>query len=66
MLHQVGFHANRKKDDVTYELVKKPFQMSIMNGSHGVPQQHQSGNCADTLRLAEYLLANKKEFDWTE
>ena len=26
-----------------------------------------SGNCgAHTLRLAEYLLANKKEFDWKE
>ena len=26
-----------------------------------------SGNCgAHTLRLAEYLLANKKEFNWKE
>ncbi|KAI9162204.1 hypothetical protein LWI28_024884 [Acer negundo] len=38
-----------------------------MDGSRGVPQQHQGGNCgAHTLRLAEYLLANKKEFDWKE
>ncbi|KAI9176991.1 hypothetical protein LWI28_009641 [Acer negundo] len=38
-----------------------------MDGSRGVPQQHQGGNCgAHTLRLAEYLLANKKEFNWKE
>ncbi|KAI9192391.1 hypothetical protein LWI28_022229 [Acer negundo] len=67
MLHQVEFHSNRTKDDVTYSLSKKGFRMSIMDGSRGVPQQHQGGNCgAYTLRLAEYLLANKKEFDWKE
>ncbi|KAI9177581.1 hypothetical protein LWI28_016890 [Acer negundo] len=67
MLHQVEFHSNRTKDDVTYGLSKKAFRMSIMDESRGVPQQHQGGNCgAHTLRLAEYLLANKKEFDWKE
>ncbi|KAK4848942.1 hypothetical protein QYF36_019046 [Acer negundo] len=67
MLHQVEFHSNRTKDDVTYSLSKKAFRMSIMDGSRGVPQQHQGGNCgAHTLRLAEYLLANKKKFDWKE
>ncbi|KAI9182725.1 hypothetical protein LWI28_028255 [Acer negundo] len=67
MLHQVEFHSNRTKDDVTYSLSKKAFRMSIMDRSRGVPQQHQGGNCgAHTLRLAEYLLANKKEFDWKE
>ncbi|KAI9200925.1 hypothetical protein LWI28_015135 [Acer negundo] len=65
--HEVKFHSNRTKDDVTYSLSKKAFRMSIMDGSCGVPQQHQGGNCgAHTLRLAEYLLANKKEFDWKE
>ncbi|KAI9161031.1 hypothetical protein LWI28_013797 [Acer negundo] len=67
MLHQVGFHANRRKEDTTYKLAKKPFRMSIMDGSRRVPQQHQGDNCgAYILRLVEYLLANKKEFDWTE
>ncbi|KAK4842861.1 hypothetical protein QYF36_000924 [Acer negundo] len=61
---EVKFHSSRTKDDVTYSLSKKAFLMSIMDGSHGVPQQHQGGNCgAHTLRLAEYFLANKKEFD---
>ncbi|KAI9162584.1 hypothetical protein LWI28_028725 [Acer negundo] len=36
----------------------------------GLPDEHHGripGNCgAHTLRLAEYLLANKKEFDWKE
>ncbi|KAK4851712.1 hypothetical protein QYF36_017745 [Acer negundo] len=63
MLHQVEFHSNRTKDDVTYSLSKKAFRMSIMDGSRGVPQQHQG---AHTLILAEYLSANKKEFDWKE
>ncbi|KAI9157273.1 hypothetical protein LWI28_019621 [Acer negundo] len=58
MLHQVEFHSNRTKDDVIYSLSKKAFRMSIMDGSRGVPQQHQG--------MTEYLLANKKEFDWKE
>ncbi|KAI9173747.1 hypothetical protein LWI28_005886 [Acer negundo] len=64
---EVEFHSNRMKDDVTYILSKRAFRMSIMDGTRGVPQQHQGGNCgAHTLRLAEYLLANKKEFHWKE
>ncbi|KAI9157217.1 hypothetical protein LWI28_018676 [Acer negundo] len=56
---EVGFHSNRTKDDVTYKLSKKAFS----DEHHG----RILGNCgAHTLRLAEYLLANKKEFDWKE
>ncbi|KAK4859970.1 hypothetical protein QYF36_015187 [Acer negundo] len=49
MLHQVEFHSNRTKDDVTYSLSKKAFRMSIMDGSRGVPQQHQGYDCFNIL-----------------
>ncbi|KAK4838632.1 hypothetical protein QYF36_015209 [Acer negundo] len=66
-LKTTGFHSNRMKDDVTYKLSKKAFRMSIIDESHRVPQPNQGGNCgAYSLRLVDYLLANKKEFDWKE
>ncbi|KAK3230602.1 hypothetical protein Dsin_002483 [Dipteronia sinensis] len=66
MLHRVQFHAKRRSVDTTYAMQDNPFRMSVVSTSR-VPQQTRGGNCgAHTLRLAEYLLANRTEFDWME
>ncbi|KAI9196299.1 hypothetical protein LWI28_022753 [Acer negundo] len=44
----------------------KPFPLNIVSRDR-VPQQDRGGNCgAHTLRLIEYLAANKDTFDWSE
>ncbi|KAK2659165.1 hypothetical protein Ddye_005698 [Dipteronia dyeriana] len=66
MLHQFEFYDKRRRDDTTYDLVDRTFQMSIMSISR-VPQWTTGGNCdANTLRLTEHLLAEKDTLDWSE
>ncbi|KAK3230969.1 hypothetical protein Dsin_002850 [Dipteronia sinensis] len=66
MLHQVGFHDARPRDDPKYDKRNKPFGVSMVSTTH-VPQQTTGGNCgAHTLRLIEYILADRQPFDWSE
>ncbi|KAK3185017.1 hypothetical protein Dsin_032303 [Dipteronia sinensis] len=66
MLHQVGFHDARLTGEVKYEKRNRPFGVSMVSTTH-VPQQTRRGNCgAHTLRLMEYVMANRKTFDWSE
>ncbi|KAI9201680.1 hypothetical protein LWI28_027328 [Acer negundo] len=66
MLHALDFHGRRRRGDMTYTLQNKPFPLNIVSRDR-VPQQDRSGNCgAHTLRLIEYLAANRDTFDWSE
>ncbi|KAI9159879.1 hypothetical protein LWI28_002789 [Acer negundo] len=66
MLHAVDFHGRRQRGDMTYTLRNKPFPLNIVSRDR-VPQQNRGGNCgAHTLRLIEYLAANRDTFDWSE
>ncbi|KAI9185618.1 hypothetical protein LWI28_008868 [Acer negundo] len=66
MLHAVDFHGCRRRGDMTYTLQNKPFPLNIVSRDR-VPQQDKGGNCgAHTLRLIEYLAANRDTFDWSE
>ncbi|KAK2635403.1 hypothetical protein Ddye_030195 [Dipteronia dyeriana] len=66
MLHQTGFYTARPAGLQKFEKTSKPFDVSVVSEKH-VPQQKKSGNCGPhTLRLIEYLLANIKDFDWSE
>ncbi|KAI9196665.1 hypothetical protein LWI28_025916 [Acer negundo] len=66
MLHAVDFHRRRRRGDMTYTLQNNPFPLNIMSRDR-VPQQDRGGNCgAHTLRLIEYLAANRDTFDWSE
>ncbi|KAI9195947.1 hypothetical protein LWI28_019639 [Acer negundo] len=66
MLHALDFHGRRRRGDMTYTLQNKPFPLNIVSRDR-VPQQDRGGNCgAHTLRLIEYLAANRDTFDWSE
>ncbi|KAI9198457.1 hypothetical protein LWI28_016187 [Acer negundo] len=66
MLHAVDFHGRKRRGDITYTLQNKPFPLNIVSRDR-VPQQDRGGNCgAHTLRLIEYLVANRDTFDWLE
>ncbi|KAK3199175.1 hypothetical protein Dsin_022590 [Dipteronia sinensis] len=66
MLHQVGFHEARPRDDPKFHKQNKPFGVSMVSSTH-VPQQSTWGNCgAHTLRLIEYVLTNRQPFHWSE
>ncbi|KAI9169856.1 hypothetical protein LWI28_018650 [Acer negundo] len=66
MLHALDFHGRRRRGDMTYTLQNKPFPLNIVSRDR-VPQQDRGGNCgAHTLRLIEYLTANRDTFDWSE
>ncbi|KAK3199080.1 hypothetical protein Dsin_022495 [Dipteronia sinensis] len=59
MLHQMGFHDARPTGEAKYEKRNRPFGV--------VHVLSRRGNCgAHTLRLMEYVLANRKTFDWSE
>ncbi|KAI9176257.1 hypothetical protein LWI28_000486 [Acer negundo] len=63
MLHALDFHGRRRRGDMTYTLQNKPFPLNIVSRDR-VPQQDRGGNCgAHTLRLIEYLAANRDTFD---
>ncbi|KAK0570610.1 hypothetical protein LWI29_003944 [Acer saccharum] len=54
-LYTVHFHRNRQPGDKTYKKKDGPFRMLFV------------GNCgAHTLKMIEYLTANRDTFDWTE
>ncbi|KAK4844594.1 hypothetical protein QYF36_022126 [Acer negundo] len=66
MLHAVDFHGRRRRGDMTYTLQNKPFPLNIVFRDR-VPQQDRGGNYgAHTLRLIEYMAANRDTFDWLE
>ncbi|KAI9182237.1 hypothetical protein LWI28_023370 [Acer negundo] len=66
MLHAVDFHGRIRRGDMTYTLQNKPFPLNIVSRDR-VPQQDRGGNCGvHTLRLIEYLAANRDTFDWSE
>ncbi|KAK2662519.1 hypothetical protein Ddye_001093 [Dipteronia dyeriana] len=66
MLHQVGFHTAQPGGLQKFEKTSKPFDVSVVLGKR-IPQQKKSGNCGlHTLRLIKYLLADIKDFDWSE
>ncbi|KAK4840784.1 hypothetical protein QYF36_018087 [Acer negundo] len=66
MLHAVDFHNRRRRGDMTYTLQNKPFPLNIVSRDL-VPQHDKGGNCgAHTLRLTEYLAANRDTFDWSK
>ncbi|KAK3225082.1 hypothetical protein Dsin_004944 [Dipteronia sinensis] len=66
MLYQVGFHDARSTGEAKYEKRNRPFGVSMVSTTH-MPQQTRGGNCgAHTLRLMEYVLANRETFDWSE
>ncbi|KAI9180619.1 hypothetical protein LWI28_006658 [Acer negundo] len=66
MLYALDFHGRRRRGDMTYTLQNKPFPLNIVSRDR-IPQQDRSGNCgAHTLRLIEYLAANRDTFDWSE
>ncbi|KAI9153380.1 hypothetical protein LWI28_010521 [Acer negundo] len=66
MLYALDFHGRRRRGDMTYTLQNKPFPLNIVSRDR-VPQQDRGGNCgAHTLRLIEYLAANRDTFDWSE
>ncbi|KAK2653076.1 hypothetical protein Ddye_012932 [Dipteronia dyeriana] len=66
MLHQAGFHTTRPAGLEKFEKTSKPFSVSVVSEKR-IPQQKKSANCVPhTLRLIEYLLADKKDFDWSE
>ncbi|KAK0607759.1 hypothetical protein LWI29_020132 [Acer saccharum] len=65
-LYTVHFHRNRQPGDKTYKKKDGPFRMLFVSADR-VPQQELGGNCgAHTLRMIEYLTANRDTFDWTE
>ncbi|KAK2659143.1 hypothetical protein Ddye_005676 [Dipteronia dyeriana] len=66
MLYQAEFHTKRATGLLKFEKISKPFDVTVVSDKH-IPQQKQSGNCGPhTLKLIEYILANKKDFDWSE
>ncbi|KAK1563444.1 hypothetical protein Q3G72_027645 [Acer saccharum] len=65
-LYTVHFHRNRQPGDKSYRKKDGPFRMLFVSADR-VPQQVVGGNCgAHTLRMIEYLTANRDTFDWTE
>ncbi|KAK0598558.1 hypothetical protein LWI29_035844 [Acer saccharum] len=65
-LYTVHFHRNRQPGDKSYRKKDGPFRMLFVSADR-VPQQELGGNCgAHTLRMIEYLTANRDTFDWTE
>ncbi|KAK2648019.1 hypothetical protein Ddye_015508 [Dipteronia dyeriana] len=66
MLSDAGFHTARRAGRGAFPQENKPFLASLVHTST-VPQQKKSGNCGPhTLRLIEYLLADRRPFDWSE
>ncbi|KAK2652992.1 hypothetical protein Ddye_012848 [Dipteronia dyeriana] len=66
MLHQSGFHDDRPSSREKFKRENKAFGVSLLS-KITLPQQHTSGNCGvHTLRLIEYILANRIQHDWTE
>ncbi|KAK2656226.1 hypothetical protein Ddye_009278 [Dipteronia dyeriana] len=67
MLHQADFHTARSPDRETFPKKNRPFSVSVVSTTR-VPQQKKfKGNYGPhTLRLIEYILADRKDFDWLE
>ncbi|KAK2662359.1 hypothetical protein Ddye_000933 [Dipteronia dyeriana] len=66
MLHQVRFHTARPATHEMFANKNKSFSVSVMFETR-IPQQKKSSNyVSHTLRLIEYLLADRKDFDWSE
>ncbi|KAK3193086.1 hypothetical protein Dsin_024396 [Dipteronia sinensis] len=66
ILHHVGFQDARPRGETMYEKRNRPFEVSMVSITY-VPQQTRGGNCgAHTLRLIEYVLANRETFIWSE
>ncbi|KAK0582713.1 hypothetical protein LWI29_028780 [Acer saccharum] len=66
MLHVVDFHGHRRRRDMTYALSNRAFTFYYVSADR-VPQQDTGGNCGShTLRLIEYLAANRDTFDWSK
>ncbi|KAK2661931.1 hypothetical protein Ddye_000505 [Dipteronia dyeriana] len=64
MLHQSGFHDDRPPGMEKFKKENRTFKVSLLSKT-ALPQQHKSGNCgAHTLRLIEYILADKIQCDW--
>ncbi|KAI9153910.1 hypothetical protein LWI28_018320 [Acer negundo] len=66
MLHAVNFHNHRRRGDQTYSKTTRAFTFYYVSADR-VPQQATGGNCGPhTLKLTEYLAANRDTFDWSE
>ncbi|KAI9159883.1 hypothetical protein LWI28_002849 [Acer negundo] len=66
MLHAVNFHNHRRRGDRTYSKTTRAFTFYYVSADR-VPQQATGGNCGPhTLKLTEYLAANRDTFDWSK
>ncbi|KAK2665773.1 hypothetical protein Ddye_004347 [Dipteronia dyeriana] len=63
---QAGFYTDQSPDRETFPKKNKLFSVSVVSTT-SVPQQKKSGNCGPhMLRLIKYILADRKDFDWSE
>ncbi|KAI9157168.1 hypothetical protein LWI28_017856 [Acer negundo] len=66
MLHAVNFHNHIRRGDQTYSKTTRAFTFYYVSADR-VPQQATVGNCGPhTLKLTEYLAANRDTFDWSK
>ncbi|KAK2655507.1 hypothetical protein Ddye_008559 [Dipteronia dyeriana] len=66
MLHQSGFHDDMPPGREKFKRENMAFGVSLQS-KKALPQQQQSGNCgAYTLRLIEYILVDRIQYDWTK
>ncbi|KAI9173953.1 hypothetical protein LWI28_009274 [Acer negundo] len=59
-------YRQRRRGDQTYSKTTRAFTFYYVSADR-VPQQATGGNCGPhTLKLTEYLAANRDTFDWSE
>ncbi|KAK2661232.1 hypothetical protein Ddye_007765 [Dipteronia dyeriana] len=66
MLNQFGFRDDWPPGREKFKRENRLFGVSLVSNT-SLSQQQQSSNCgAHTLRLIEYILADRIQYDWTE